>query len=211
MQAREPAARLDSSVGRGAPRRPAPRARRTRPRRKPLAAAALVGALAGALLVVGRHHTSSALPLRPDPATMSTASTEPAPPDTSALRALLEPDAACLDRPAPVPSVSCTIGRVTLDAQLVDAAAAPALYASRSGARIAARRGAPACARGLADERSWSRPPEPEVAVGRYRCRIESGKAAIWWFDEHGLVAHVLAPNGNLTSLFAWWVSHVDQ
>ena len=80
-----------------------------------------------------------------------------------------------------------------------------ARYRTESGATIAARAGAPACARGQADERAWSRPESPQVVSGRYRCRVESGHAAMWWIDEHGLLAHAVAPNGDLTALFAWW------
>jgi hypothetical protein len=46
---------------------------------------------------------------------------------------------------------------------------------------------------------------EPQVISGRYRCRLESGHAAIWWIDEHGLLAHATASNGDLKALFAWW------
>jgi hypothetical protein len=78
-------------------------------------------------------------------------------------------------------------------------------YRKDSGAAIAARTGAPACARGQPDERAWSRPESPQVISGRYRCRLESGHAAIWWIDEHGLLAHATASNGDLKALFAWW------
>jgi hypothetical protein len=80
-----------------------------------------------------------------------------------------------------------------------------ARYRTESGATIAARSGAPACARGQPDERAWSRPESPQVVSGRYRCRMESGHAAMWWIDEHGLLAHAVARNANLSALFAWW------
>jgi hypothetical protein len=82
---------------------------------------------------------------------------------------------------------------------------AVARYRTESGATIAARTGAPACARGQPDERAWSRPETPEVISGRYRCRRESGYAAIWWTDEHGVLAHAVAADGDLAALFAWW------
>ena len=77
--------------------------------------------------------------------------------------------------------------------------------ATESGATIAARAGPPACARGQPDERAWSRPETPDAISGRYRCRLEAGRAAIWWTDEHGLLAHAVASDGDLAALFAWW------
>ncbi len=59
---------------------------------------------------------------------------------------------------------------------------------------------------GRADERSWSRPAAPLVAVGRYRCHLEDGHAAIWWTDEHGIVAHAYTEDDDdLAALFRWW------
>ncbi len=59
-----------------------------------------------------------------------------------------------------------------------------------------------------ADERAWSRPETPLVVAGRYRCRIEGGAAAIWWTDEHGVVAHAVAGDHDLARLFVWWRAH---
>ena len=61
---------------------------------------------------------------------------------------------------------------------------------SASVSRAGVRR-QPACAQGGEDERSWSRPTAPRLAVGRYACRIEQGRAAMWWtVDDRGLLAH---------------------
>jgi hypothetical protein len=170
----------------------------------------LLAALASGWLVFARHHSSAAAPLPIDPQLAAPASSVAPAIDTTQLRGYLDPTAVCADVIAAVPSVSCTLGRVQLDAELDDTAAASQLYVSRSGARVAPRHGPPACARGAPDERAWSRADAPAVAVGRYECRIESGRAAIWWFDEHGIVAHAVAPDGNLISLFSWWVTHVE-
>ena len=214
MEARELAARLDTWVGRGASPPPRPERRRGKPKptpnRKRLAVVALLAALASGWLVLARHHGSAASPLPVDPQAASSTPTQPAP-DTSALRGYLGSGAVCADVAAAVPSVSCTLGGIGLDAELVDNAAASALYVARSGARVAPHKGPAACAHGAPDERAWSRAGAPAIAVGRYACRIESGRAAIWWFDEHSIVAHAIAPDSNLTSLFSWWVTHVEQ
>jgi hypothetical protein len=212
MEARELAARLDTWVGRGAPppSRPPARGKRAKKGNRRLAAAALLAALASGWLVLARHHGSSAAPLPVDPQLAAPSTVAPAI-DTSELRGYLDPGAVCRDEVAAVPSVSCTLGRVEIDAELVDRAAASQVYVSRSGARIAPRHGPPACARGAVDERAWSRSGAPAIAVGRYECRVEAGRAAIWWFDEHGIVVHAVSPDGNLSSLFSWWVTHVEQ
>jgi hypothetical protein len=70
---------------------------------------------------------------------------------------------------------------------------------------VVAGDGAPACARGQPDERAWSRPATPSVVAGRYRCVIEQGRAALWWTNDRGELAHAVAPNRDLAALFAWW------
>jgi hypothetical protein len=39
----------------------------------------------------------------------------------------------------------------------------------------------------------------------RHLSFLESGRAAMWWIDEHGVLAHAVASNGDLAGLFAWW------
>jgi hypothetical protein len=94
---------------------------------------------------------------------------------------------------------------VRVDAWRLPLLEAVVRYRTESGATIAARTGAPACARGQPDERAWSRPETPDAISGRYRCRLEGGRAAIWWTDEHGLLAHAVASDGDLAALFDWW------
>jgi hypothetical protein len=101
--------------------------------------------------------------------------------------------------------VSCEIEGVAVDAELPEPGALDTHYRQRSGARPAARAGGPACAAGRPDERSWSRPADPTRPVGRYRCRIEGGRAAMWWTDERGVLAHALARDRDLARLFRWW------
>lgn len=199
--------RLDASAGRTAPSPARNRThRRARPARaKPLAAGLLVAGLATAWLFVGRHGSSSN-PLPPPPITAPAA----APADTAALRALLTDAGACADVVERTPAVRCEIDGVRLEVRLVGVTEARRIYVASSAARIAPRRGPPACARGRSDERAWSRPTRPTVAVGRYRCRIEHGAAAMWWTDEHGIVAHAVASDHDLGRLFTWWRAHRD-
>jgi hypothetical protein len=167
----------------------------------------LVAALAAGWLLVqrtstnGRRELAVVAPTSPNAAP----AVPPTPADTTALRALLADAGACADLVEPVPAVQCDIDGVHLEARLVAIADARRTYLSSSGARIAPRQGPPACARGRPDERAWSRPETPGAVAGRYRCRIEDGAAAIWWTDEHGVVAHAVAGDHDLAGLFAWW------
>jgi hypothetical protein len=212
MASRSRTVRLDEATGRTEAEpptdRPAPaRAARARPsdrtRVKRVAAGLLVAGLAVAWLVVGRQRSPEGRPA--EAAAPGRAAVAPPVADTGALRALLADAKRCADVVGPEPKVQCEIGDVHMDAQLLGIARAHDVYLVASGARVAARRGPPACARGRPDERAWSRPDAPEVAVGRYRCRIEDGRAAIWWTDEHGVVAHAVGVDRDLSSLFRWW------
>ncbi len=212
-------ARLDASAGRRgahpsgaqAPEETSqrdPEGRGARPTRaKPLVAGLLVAALAAGWLLVQRTSTNGGGGLavaRPTPPSAADA-VPPRPADTTALRALLADAGACADLVEPVPAVQCDIDGVHLDARLLAVADASRTYASSSGARITPRRGPPACAQGRPDERAWSRAETPLVVAGRYRCRIEDGAAAMWWTDEHGVVAHAVAGDHDLARLFVWW------
>jgi len=171
----------------------------------------LVAALAAGWLLVQQRASSNrhdgladARPTPPSAAPVVPATAA----DTTALRALLADAGACADLVESVPAVQCDIGGVHLDVRLLALADARRIYLSSSGARIAPRRGAPACAQGRPDERAWSRPETPLVVAGRYRCRIEDRAAAIWWTDEKGVVAHAVAGDDDLALLFAWWRAH---
>jgi hypothetical protein len=176
----------------------------------------LLVVLAAALVFVReRPRSDAAAPPPPPPAPSSSSSssssstTEPVA-DTTALRARFADAGKCADVPGPVPTLRCVIDRVDVEARLLEPKHAQAVYEQESAAITAPRQGPPACARGQADERAWSRPVAPAVAVGRYHCRIEAGRAAIWWTDEHGLVAHAVAVDGDLAALFEWWRAHHD-
>ncbi len=68
------------------------------------------------------------------------------------------------------------------------------------------------CAHGAPDERAWSRPAHPLRAVGRFACRSENGRAAMWWFEtDRGRLAHAVGSDGDVASLFAWWLSHSER
>src|SRR5262249_35635206 len=131
------------------------------------------------------------------PASTTTGSTS----DTSRLRAVLGGGTGCVDVQGGTPEVTCVIDRVRVDARLVGKASVLDAYTGAVGARPAARRGPPACATGHDDERAWSRPVAPTLVVGRYRCRLEGGRAAIWWTDDHGVLAHAVAADHDLSQL----------
>lgn len=178
-------------------------------RRRPVAAAALLAVLAIAWLAFSRGHTSSGAAPSPDAVTVPEITTVPAP-DTSVLRRLLRLDpSTCVDLVADVPAVSCTVAGVHVDARLVGAADETRAYVEATGARLGAATGDPACARGSEEERSWSRPSAPSLVAGRYACRHEPAGAALWWTDEHGVLAHATTENGDLAQLFAWWRGHL--
>jgi hypothetical protein len=115
--------------------------------------------------------------------------------------------------PAVAPTVPSTTGPshterlsngVRVEVWAMGSRAAAAAYQARMGA-VAASNGPPACAHGQPDERAWSRPVTPTKVAGRYRCVLEQGQAAMWWTDDRGRLAHAVAPNGDLATLFNWW------
>jgi hypothetical protein len=74
------------------------------------------------------------------------------------------------------------------------------------------RSGGARCVEGTADERAWSRPARPRRAVGRFACRVENGRAAMWWtVADRGVLDHAVAPDDDLAALFAWWLSHSER
>ena len=74
------------------------------------------------------------------------------------------------------------------------------------------RSGGAGCARGIADERAWSRPAEPRRVAGRFACRSENGRAEMWWTDtDRGVLAHAVSSDRDLASLFEWWLSHSER
>jgi hypothetical protein len=135
-----------------------------------------------------------------------------------ALRALLPVGARCAE-PASDAEARCSIAGVEVDYRLLAPDALRAAYLAPlvpglTGGSMAlgAGSGPPKCALGAEEERSWSRPAAPRRAVGRYACRIEQGRAVMWWtVDAPGLLAHAISPGSDLTSLFAWWESHSER
>lgn len=81
-----------------------------------------------------------------------------------------------------------------------------AAYVTATGASPKPEAGPSACAHGVPDERSWSRPGAPHRVVGRFTCRISNGRAEMWWTDGDTL-AHAVAPHADLATLFAWWLA----
>jgi hypothetical protein len=183
-------------------------------RARPLAAAALLAALAAGWLVVGhRTHASAEVgaplaPLAPvvtsprsspaeSAATLTTTTTVPRTPDCRGLSPARR-------------EVACTVDGVELDIRLYSLATIDAAYRRAAPADRTARSGSPACARGVPDERAWSLPKSPAAAAGRYRCRFEHERAAMWWTHGDRLV-HGVGPDGDLAGLFSWWRAHPSE
>jgi hypothetical protein len=87
-----------------------------------------------------------------------------------------------------------------------------AAYLEAIGTRRLPERGEVRCARGAPDERAWSRPAHPSRVAGRFACRSENGRAAMWWTDtDRGVLAHAVSPDADLARLFAWWLAHSER
>ncbi len=112
-------------------------------------------------------------------------------------------------------TTSSTVNRVELNVRRMRPDAVGAAYLAAIGIGSAPRRvapGEPACSLGGEEERAWSLPAQPRLGVGRYACRIEQGRAAMWWtVTDRGLLAHAIAADADLASLFAWWESHSER
>jgi hypothetical protein len=181
-----PSARRSASADRGN--------RRTRP----IAAAVLLGTLALGWLAAG--HRSRAAGSNPPAALPASVSTT-LPASSSAV------ERAC-GRPATeAPEVHCTLDGVRLDVRKYRPGTAAAAYRRASGVAARPHTGPPACERGEPDERAWSLPAAPSVAVGRYRCSLQNGRAAMWWTRGDRLL-HAVGADADLAALFAWWRAH---
>ncbi len=199
-------------------------ARHWRGRARLVGATLLVAGLAGGWLATsalgnGRSHArAAAAPVAPAP---RPGETKPArlpdrapalPAGDRTLRALVPAGATCGYGPASENQAHCAIGAVQVEYSLLGAGALRAGYLAAVGSAAHPAAGEPACANGAEEERSWSRPTAPRLAVGRYACRIEQGRAAMWWtVDDRGLLAHATSSGADLASLFAWWDSHAER
>jgi len=104
----------------------------------------------------------------------------------------------------------CVLDGVTLEIRRYAPGTAAAAYRRATGVTETPHEGPPACERGVPDERAWADGAAPGVAVGRYRCTIENGRAVMWWTRGDRL-AHAVAANGDLAALFAWWRVHPTE
>jgi len=131
---------------------------------------------------------------------------------STSLTRLLPAGAHCHDGSRSGQELRCRLAGIEVDYRVVPIGRVLAAYASAVGTRRGTASGAPACARGGEEERSWSRPEAPTRTVGRYACRVEQGHAALWWtVDRLGLLAHATAPRADLASLFTWWEAHPER
>jgi hypothetical protein len=189
------------------------------PRRaRPIAAALLLAGLTTAWLVianrphgapvaVGAPSTTSEPPTTAQPPATSTTVVLPT---TRAPSTTVPVSRDCRGLTSAGSAVRCVIDAVTLDVRLLSPETVAAAYRRATGVVPAARSGPPACAHGVPDERAWSRPDAPLRAVGRYRCRLEGGRAEMWWTRGSRLV-HALAADGDLGRLFSWWRAHPSE
>jgi hypothetical protein len=173
----------------------------------------VVGLLAIAWFVTARVGNGDALAQNGDagasgPTAVSTAS-------DAWLRARVPLDAQCHDQDRSSAPMRCSVAGVDVEYRRVTPSAVDARYRAAIGTAPATRgtkAGTPACARGAEEERAWARPGTPNRASGRYACRVEGGRAAMWWtVAEVGLLAHATASNADLGTLFAWWASHSER
>jgi hypothetical protein len=181
---------------------------------RPIAAAVLLAGLAAAWLVVGhRSHASAGAELTPRAAVASSSALTPS--TAGPLGVEVPPIAArrtpsCRGLSESRPEVLCVVDRVELDLRLYAPGTAAEAYTRAAGAVARPGAGPPACDKGVPDERSWSEASAPTVAVGRYRCRFENGRAAMWWTQGDRL-AHAVARDRDLAALFVWWRAHPSE
>ena len=172
----------------------------------------MVGALAAGWVVTARLGSGDAL-AQGGSASDETSTTR-VPGADDAWRALLPVGARCRDQDRSAATRRCSAAGVDIEYRTVRARDLGVRYRAAIGAPETRRveRGAPVCARGGEEDRAWSRPDAPRRVTGRYACRIERGRAAMWWtVDDRGLLVHAIASNGDLASLFAWWASHSER
>lgn len=187
-----------------------PRSVSRRGRLRSLAAAALVAALAAGWLVVRNGGRTAPVAVGAGTTGSSTSTVASGPqrkPSTASLRAHLGDAGHCVDQSGTIPAVRCAIGGVDVDFRLVGRTVATA-YRRATGATPRPRTGAPVCAAGRPDERSWARAAAPARVIGRYTCEFAQGHAQMWWSDDHGILAHAVAPDADLAALFTWWLRH---
>jgi hypothetical protein len=170
-------------------------------RARPVAAAALIAVLALAWLAAGHRSRAAGSNAAAAPASLpaSEAASPPAP-----------VGGRCASPANSKADVHCTVDGVRLVVRTYPPGTAAAAY--RRATSVAARphTGPAACAHGEPDERAWSRPDAPTIAVGRYRCVLERGRAAMWW-TRGDRVSHAVAANNDLAALFAWWRDHPQE
>ena len=182
-------------------------------RSRPIAAALLLAALTGAWLFVGQRSHRAPQAAAEVPATVAA----PAPGSTTVTH-VTSPQTST--RPAPstdcrVPlavgrATQCVVDGVDLVVQRYSPGTVGAAYRSNADAEAAPHDGPPVCAKGLPDERAWATAAAPQTIAGRYRCRIEAGRAAMWWTRGDRLV-HAVARTPDLAGLFAWWRAHPTE
>lgn len=188
---------------------------RTGAHRRPVAAAVLLAGLTIAWLAVGHQSHGAASADAPQPVAPVTAAPTtarpPAPPPRAIDRAVVD-TAECVGLALTQPHVRCGMDGFPghEEIALYTSATVGPEFRRVAGEKVQPRTGPPACASGRPDERAWSLPTAPYNAVGRYLCRFETGRAAIWWTHGDRLL-HVVSDNANLAALYSWWAQHPSE
>ncbi|MGQ0825995.1 MAG: hypothetical protein ACT4OX_13375 [Actinomycetota bacterium] len=163
---------------------------------RPVACALFLVGLSAACVAVLRSGVDAARPTTVDAPVGPRSSTVP-----------VAPRDGCAPLPGPEQRRRCPITGGVLDTRVPEDLARA--YRDVAGADDGVAATGPAsCAGGLPEERAWSRVAAPIRAAGRYLCRAEDGRAALWWTDERsGVLAHATRDDGDLAALFAWWLA----
>jgi hypothetical protein len=176
--------------------------------RRPLLLGALVLALGVACVVVWRGADGAApAPRRPraaGPTTTANGSTREA---VAVFDVPVGDRTGCQTLGGPEPQLLCPLPDGVVEYLQVSsplAAYARAIGPTRPHGETTATESA--CARGEPEERPWATPTEPEVVAGRYLCRVEGGRADLWWtVDDARLLGHAFRRDGDVSALFTWW------
>jgi hypothetical protein len=185
-------------------------------RARPVAAGLLLAGLAGAWLVVGResHGSAAVVPpvVAPPSAVVATtvSSSLPIAPPRNAIAHAVVTTVRCTGLSVVRPHVRCTADGFIEEVALYTSATVGPAFRKIAGGAAKPHSGPAACATGQPDERAWSLASAPRQAVGRYLCRLEGGRAAMWW--THGdRLWHALTNDADLATLFSQWSEHPSE
>ena len=210
------------------PRPVGSRTRRSRPSVRAAALAVLLVVLGAGCVVAlfqfgeGRNHSVGSVSARDtgEPGARTSAPVEPPAPSTRpvvrSFTAEIGDRSGCQTLAGTVPQLLCPIPQGTVT--YIEADDVEVRYRriagpdAGTGKRGRGTRGAPACAAGTDDERSWADPASPTTSAGRYLCRVVDGRAEMWWSaDAAGVIGHASRVDDDLAALFSWWRARTEH